>query len=320
MHVESTWCMACTEWWVNLIHIMLQGCEPAWCMLQSSEPLEYLVSHGKSHRNIYVDPNLSSEERRSMDLESDQGDWGSDNEGESQGQWNQSRGRGWLRSKFSLYSSYCAVHTLIQKKKSIVSHDSFLSKLQCFASDAVGLLIYLLGELQVGRDVPKERAISALQTINHLPVGQCLCHLVGGMQEVCDSVLQQLNHQLFPLAEKEYEHKGILFGDAWLQSESKGSDGYKLVPLNCKVLSLFPARQPLLLHAAHSDKALGVVKKVQQAGSHHTPQKVQSGGGQASRACLTPSTTAPRQELTSSSSWLAVEAFTRRRSNLNVRI
>ena len=52
---------------------------------------------------------------------------------------------------------------LTQKRKNIVSHDRFLGKLQRFASDAVGPLMYLLKELQSGRGVTKDRAIPALQ-------------------------------------------------------------------------------------------------------------------------------------------------------------
>ena len=53
---------------------------------------------------------------------------------------------------------------LIQKHKSIISHDRFLAKLQHFASDAMGPLIFLLKDLQSGKAVANDKAVTALQT------------------------------------------------------------------------------------------------------------------------------------------------------------
>ena len=184
-----------------------------------------------------VDPNLSSEERRSLEVDSDQGDWGSDDEGEPQGdevseelseflvvalkQPMQPERRKRLTEKYPRPSSAYtgppvldkAVRTLVQKKKSIVSHDRFLAKLQRFTSDAVGPLSYLLGELLAGKNVPK-KAVSALQAAICL-LGNAFAALSVERRRC---ILQQLNHQLVSMAEEEYEHKGKLFGDEFGQS------------------------------------------------------------------------------------------------------
>ena len=52
--------------------------------------------------------------------------------------------------------------SLIQKQKSIVAHNRFLAKLQRFASDAMGLLIFLLKDLQAEKAVTKDKAVTAL--------------------------------------------------------------------------------------------------------------------------------------------------------------
>ena len=98
--------------------------------------------------------------------------------------------------------------TLVQKRKNILSHDRFLAKLQCFASDALGPLTYLLSELQAGKDVHKDVAISAL-----LQAAIYLSGIAILSVEHRRYVLQQLNHQLVLLAEEEYELSGKLFGN-----------------------------------------------------------------------------------------------------------
>ena len=89
-----------------------------------------------------------------------------------------------------------------------MSHDRFLAKLQCFASDALGPLTYLLSELQAGKDVHKDVAISAL-----LQAAIYLSGIAILSVEHRRYVLQQLNHQLVLLAEEEYELSGKLFGN-----------------------------------------------------------------------------------------------------------
>ena len=54
---------------------------------------------------------------------------------------------------------------LIQKHKNIISHNRFLAKLQRFASDAIGPIIYLLKELQSGKGVSQDKAVSALHVV-----------------------------------------------------------------------------------------------------------------------------------------------------------
>ena len=53
---------------------------------------------------------------------------------------------------------------LIQKRKNITAHDRFLVKLQRFALDAMGPLIFLLKDLQSEKAIAKDKAVTALQT------------------------------------------------------------------------------------------------------------------------------------------------------------
>ena len=98
---------------------------------------------------------------------------------------------------------------LIQKRKNIISHDRFLAKLQRLASDAIGPILYLLKELQSGKGVPQDKAISALQT--------SLCFTGNAFAALSverrRSILRQLNQQLTPLADEEFKNTGKLFGD-----------------------------------------------------------------------------------------------------------
>lgn len=55
-----------------------------------------------------------------------------------------------------------------RKWKNIIAHDRFLVKLQCFASDAMGPLVVLLRDLQAGKAVVKDKAVTALQTVTVL--------------------------------------------------------------------------------------------------------------------------------------------------------
>ena len=102
-----------------------------------------------------------------------------------------------------------AVTTLVQKKKSILAHDRFLMRLQRFASDAVGPITFLLGELIQGRDIPKDKAIAALQAALCC-IGNSSAHLSVERRQC---ILRQLNPKLVPLAEEEFENDGKLFGD-----------------------------------------------------------------------------------------------------------
>ena len=95
-----------------------------------------------------------------------------------------------------------------QNKKKILSHDRFLVKLQRYASDAVGPLSFLLGELQAGRPVPAEKAIQAVQAALCC-VGNSFAHLSVERRK---SILQHLNTQLLPMAEEECPNEGKLFG------------------------------------------------------------------------------------------------------------
>ena len=70
-------------------------------------------------------------------------------------------------------------------------------------------LTYLLSELQARMDVHKDVAISALLAAICLS-GNAFVSLSVVHRRY---VLQQLNHQLVPLAEEKFEFLGKLFGD-----------------------------------------------------------------------------------------------------------
>ena len=113
--------------------------------------------------------------------------------------------------------------SLIQKRKSIVAHDRFLSKLQRFASDSIGPLIYLLRELQSGKGVPKEKAVQAIQT--------ALCFTGNAFATLSTeqrrSILRQLNQQLVPMAEEEFDNNGKLFGDDFGKRAKERTDAIR---------------------------------------------------------------------------------------------
>ena len=73
------------------------------------------------------------------------------------------------------------IRTLVQKRKSILSHNRFLAKLQRFASDALGPLTYLLSELQAGKDAHKDVAKNLSSAGCHLPFRKCLRNSVSGV-------------------------------------------------------------------------------------------------------------------------------------------
>ena len=114
--------------------------------------------------------------------------------------------------------------THIQKRKNIIAHDRFLTKLQHCVSDTMRPLIFLLKELQLGKAIAKNKAVTALQT--------ALCFTGNAFATLSVerwSILQQPNLQLTPSADKEFENNGKLFGkrakeriDA-IQSRSKSS-------------------------------------------------------------------------------------------------
>ena len=105
----------------------------------------------------------------------------------------------------------------------MVSHDRFLSKLQRFASDAIGPLSYLLGELEAGRDVPKDRAITAIQAAVCF-MGNTFAALSVEWRRC---ILRQLNQQLLPLAEEDFENDGKLFGDNFGKKAKEHSDAIR---------------------------------------------------------------------------------------------
>lgn len=113
--------------------------------------------------------------------------------------------------------------SLIQKRKSIIAHDRFLSKLQRFASDSIGPLIYLLRELQSGKGVPKEKAVQAIQT--------ALCFTGNTFATLSierrRSILRQLNQQLTPMAEEEFDNNGKLFGDDFGKRAKERTDAIR---------------------------------------------------------------------------------------------
>ena len=169
---------------------------------------------------------------------------------------------------------------LVQRKKSIVSHDRFLTKLRLFSSDAVGLLNYLLGELQAGRAVPNQRTVSALRAAICL-LGNAFAALLVERRRC---ILQQLNNQLVPLLEEECENKRKFFGNNFGQRAKDRMDAIRSLSKSSSVF--FRLGDPL--HETSSDWALGVAKKVQPTNLSPTDPKEQSGGGRALRACLTP--------------------------------
>ena len=82
------------------------------------------------------------------------------------------------------------------------------------SGDALGPLTCLISELQTGKDVHKDVAISALQA------ALCLTRNAFATLSVerRTYVLQQLNHQLVPSAKEEYELSGKIFGDDFGES------------------------------------------------------------------------------------------------------
>lgn len=112
---------------------------------------------------------------------------------------------------------------LIQKCKNIISHDRFLAKLQRFASDAIGPILYLLKELQSGKGVSLDKAVSALQTL--------LCFTGNAFAALSverrRSILRQLNQQLTPLADEEFENTGKLFGDDFSKQAKDRTDAIR---------------------------------------------------------------------------------------------
>ena len=69
-------------------------------------------------------------------------------------------------------------------------------RLQCFTSDAVGPITFMLGEMTQGRDIPKDKAIAALQAALCC-IGNSSAHL---SVECRQCILCQLNPKLVPLA------------------------------------------------------------------------------------------------------------------------
>lgn len=198
-----------------------------------------------------VDPSLSAEERRSLELGSERDESASEDEMGTE----RSTERDQVSEELSAFLSVAlkkpmkperrkkltegfprpnlpqakppvldkAMYHLVQKKKSVVSHDRFLSKLQLFASEAIGPLSYLLEELEAGRDVPKEKAITALQAAICL-TGNTFAALSVERRRC---ILRNLNQQLLPLAEEDFENDGKLFGDNFGKRAKEHSDAIR---------------------------------------------------------------------------------------------
>ena len=84
-----------------------------------------------------------------------------------------------------------AMKVLIQKKKSIMSHDRFLSKLQRYTTDAIGPLAFLLDAIHQSQELSQEDIVEALQSAISL-VGNAHCAL---NMERRRCILNQLNTQ-----------------------------------------------------------------------------------------------------------------------------
>ena len=161
-----------------------------------------------------------------------------------------------------------AVTTLVQKRKNILSHDSFLMRLQCFASDAVGPITFLLGELMQGRDIPKDKAIATLQAAlccidnssAHLSVERRQC------------ILRQLNPKLVPLAEEVFENDGKLSGDGFGRCAKDRMDA--IHSLSSSSMFFDWATPP---QECGSNRALGVAEKALHRDSPHTHKEKGNG-------------------------------------------
>ena len=176
---------------------------------------------------------------------------------------------------------------LIQKKKSVIAHDRFLSKLQRFTMDAMGPLSYLLAEVLSGKDVPKEKAISALQA--------SIC-LIGNASVTLSverrrCILRQLNPKLTSLAEEDFDNDGKLFGDNFGKRAKERMDAIRSLASSSSVF--FDWATPL--QHPGSDRALGVAKKALSIGIPHTSKKGQSGESPAFKAGPTPRSRTPTQ-------------------------
>ena len=116
-----------------------------------------------------------------------------------------------------------AMKVLIQKKKSIMSHDRFLSKLQRYTTDAIGPLAFLLDAIHQSRELSQEDIVEALQSAISL-VGNAHCAL---NMERRRCILNQLNTQLVPMAEEVESGEGSLFGSDFGKKAKERMDSIK---------------------------------------------------------------------------------------------
>ena len=161
-----------------------------------------------------------------------------------------------------------AILSLVQTRKHIVSHDRFLSKLQCFASDAIGPLVYLLKELQSSKGVTKEKAVQAIQAAPCF-TGNTFATLSVERRR---SILLQLNQQLAPMAEEEFDNNRKLFGDDFGKGAKEKANAIRSLSKSSSVFFR-------LGDAPHRTNtgAKGVAVKAQPIALLPTSQKDQSG-------------------------------------------
>ena len=102
--------------------------------------------------------------------------------------------------------------------KTAKTYDSFLSKLQRFALDAAGPLVWMLNERSQGREVDVDLVCKSTLAL----LGNASAHFNVERRR---SLLKHLNKDLRPLAEAEFPERGAyLFGDDFGKRAKKMSD------------------------------------------------------------------------------------------------
>ena len=84
-------------------------------------------------------------------------------------------------------------------------------------------LFSFLKDLQSGKAVAKDKAVTALQTALCF-TGNAFATLLVERRR---SILQQLNQQLAPLVDEEFENNGKLFGDDFGKWAKEGTDAIR---------------------------------------------------------------------------------------------
>ena len=123
----------------------------------------------------------------------------------------------------------------------------------------MGPLIFLLKDLQAGKAVAKDKVVTALQTdVSH--AGNAFATLLVERRR---SILWQLNQQLTPLVDEEFDNNGKPFGDDFGKCAKERTDAIRSLSRSSLVLLGNPPPPPLRTDS----KTKGVAEKAKPVAS-----------------------------------------------------